>query len=1394
MAADKETREIEIVLNAQQANASLKQLAAAQALMNNQLAKMAQDDPRRAQLMADFQEIKARVKAARDEINGYVKSEEQLRAETEKVTQANTESVASGQQATASMRQMKDAAGLLYAQLEELSADDPGRAKLIADYQALQQRMAAARAEVTTLTKSEEQLRAETEHLNQANAQTIATGKLTTASLQQMKDAAGLLEKQLALVSKDDPGRKQLIADYQALKGRISDNVTEMNTYVQTEEELRAETEKFNQEQQEIILNGQRVTASFREMKESAGVLEKQLAEISADDPGRGKLIADYQALEHRIEAVKNELKGAAEGGSFFKKALTFSGINLGVETLVDGIKDLARSSVEAAKKGSDSIADMEKSLNVTTAEAHALRTELESIDTRTGQEELEKIAVAGGQLGITADQIRDFTVAADQAVVALGDEFSGGVEEVTKSLGSLQKVFKQTQDMSPAEALTRIGSAVNALGAEGLASGPNIAEFASRIGQLGNQAPAITETLGLGAAFEELNLNAQIAAGGLTNVLQTGAKETAAFAKQIGITEQEFTDLINSDPNEMILRLADSFKGASNTEITQTLAGMKVTSQEATKVMAQLADKTDLVREKQKLAAVEFAKGTSLYEEYLKKNTNAAAEMDKAEKKWASFRRELGEYLIPVYIRANQLAGEMLDILMGLPRFVKENQELFVALGVAIVALNAANIKSTVTTLAHIAAEKARAAATRATTVALWLLDAAAAANPLGIMVAAGALLVAMFVRLYNNSETFRAGLAGLANVARTVFTNIKEIALSTLGGLGNLIAGVFSGNLKMIKDGIAQLSGVGSQVAAAYHQGYQKQQDLEHAKDKDQQAAHDSARKDQAGAAGKKEGEAHGKSKADATAKAHLAELQAEEAQIRRRLALVQKGSAEELKLKQQLAAVLAQEKAAKPKTTAAGADAALAAGDQKQHELAEAFAQKQQAKREKALREAQALQNKADQARLDEIKLWVRQEEQMEDARILAINNKREREIAKINLDAKRKGQALVTEGAQLTIDLEGIEEERQRKLQALDEKLFEERQKKNKELLEEKLAQEDEAEAERETAIQDKFADMLLTEFERDQLLYEQKKASLEAKLALEEAYGLENSTLALRTHKQLEKLEQQHDKQVHANALARAKAKKQFAQLEIQTASDALGLTIELLSRDEAARKRNAGIIKAFSIAKLTVDGAEEIAGIWKDSATNKYWDLLPPWARIAWAVGRTAITAGRTGVAISQVKAQQFAEGGATGGGMLAAAGTMLQSSGMRVGSNGKLIDDTGFAVAGVVHEDEYVIPKWMRQDPQVLQVEQWLEARRLRGYAEGGATSDGGSQVPVATSGDTAGVLGEVRDVLRGLNQRLQAVETWASSLEVVQHTGELVDELESVKKVRQRSRIGGK
>jgi hypothetical protein len=57
--------------------------------------------------------------------------------------------------------------------------------------------------------------------------------------------------------------------------------------------------------------------------------------------------------------------------------------------------------------------------------------------------------------------------------------------------------------------------------------------------------------------------------------------------------------------------------------------------------------------------------------------------------------------------------------------------------------------------------------------------------------------------------------------------------------------------------------------------------------------------------------------------------------------------------------------------------------------------------------------------------------------------------------------------------------------------------------------------------------------------------------------------------------------------------------------------------------------------------------------------------------------------------------------------------------------------DDSGFEVAGVVHEGEYVVPKWLRKDPEVARMERYIEYKRTSGQ---GSFADGGQAQPPAS------------------------------------------------------------
>lgn len=129
---------------------------------------------------------------------------------------------------------------------------------------------------------------------------------------------------------------------------------------------------------------------------------------------------------------------------------------------------------------------------------------------------------------------------------------------------------------------------------------------------------------------------------------------------------------------------------------------------------------------------------------------------------------------------------------------------------------------------------------------------------------------------------------------------------------------------------------------------------------------------------------------------------------------------------------------------------------------------------------------------------------------------------------------------------------------------------------------------------------------------------------------------------------------------------------------------------------EKAEKKLANQRKAAAITQAVINGALAITNIWA-SVPKADWGV---------ATGiLTGISAATTAAQIALIASQKFAKGGFTGKG-----------DGQR--------DETGFKVAGVVHQDEWVAPKWMVESPKYGGMINELESVRQKGFAEGGFTS----------------------------------------------------------------------
>ena len=398
-----------------------------------------------------------------------------------------------------------------------------------------------------------------------------------------------------------------------------------------------------------IKINGKEVADTFSGLRSEVKKLSSELKDLTPGTELFEKKVQELKNVQKRFEEVKGEIqsvKKAVEESVKPVEELTQKTSSLGsifssvfkaniAPSLFEGLLGKFRSSTDELLKISDLMTGVEKTTGLASEQVRELWNEFDNLNTRTSKQELLNIAQIGGRLGITdKEQIKEFTEQIDKIYVALGDSFQGGLEEVTTKVGKLKNLFEETRNQNYGEALNAIGSALNELGANGSSSEQNITDFATRIGALpAVLKPSIEKTLGLGAAFEESGIDAEVASSGYSRFMSVAGNNIAAFAKQMKLTTKEASELFNTRPEEFFIRFGESMKGLGAEQTAGVLKGLKLNTLEVQKALGTAGDNADRFRSLMTLSGQAMQDGTSIQNEFNKVNENTAAIWEKIKK-----------------------------------------------------------------------------------------------------------------------------------------------------------------------------------------------------------------------------------------------------------------------------------------------------------------------------------------------------------------------------------------------------------------------------------------------------------------------------------------------------------------------------------------------------------------------------------------------------------------------------------------------------------------------------------------------------------------------------------------------------------------------------------------
>ncbi|MCX6231159.1 MAG: phage tail tape measure protein [Bacteroidetes bacterium] len=490
-----------------------------------------------------------------------------------------------------------------------------------------------------------------------------------------------------------------------------------------------------------LYINGKEVKNDIASIKAEMNKLVAQQARMTRGSEEYIKASAQIRTLNGIIREHKNELQGTSgmwaklgKAGDDFNR---YFSLFVAFGAALGGILYSGKQAISTFAEFDDKVGDVMKTTGLAKEQVYAMNEELKKINTRSSQMDLMELGRIAGKLGIRGEKdLMGFIRAADKINVALKEDLGGNTEESIRHIGKLVDIFKVKDKFGIEDSLLKVGSAINALGATSTANEQYMVEFTKRVGGIAPQAGvSIQNVIGLAAVLDQLGQTSEVSSTVYSAVISGMYKHTADFAKAAGMDIKAFSNLLKKDANEAFIKLMEGLRGNAGgmEELTARMDGLGLEGKRSIAVLGVLANNTDLLRERQALSNNEFAKGTSLTNEFNIKNETAQAKLEKARKSLANMTVELGQKLMPVLrVSTSGMSYFVKSVSVLTDFFIKHSRAIFtttavlIAYGVASKIATLWTTRNTEGTIINTIVTKAKTIATEGAFAATQLYAAA--------------------------------------------------------------------------------------------------------------------------------------------------------------------------------------------------------------------------------------------------------------------------------------------------------------------------------------------------------------------------------------------------------------------------------------------------------------------------------------------------------------------------------------------------------------------------------------------------------------------------------------------------------------------------------------------
>lgn len=370
-------------------------------------------------------------------------------------------------------------------------------------------------------------------------------------------------------------------------------------------------------------------TAPLEDLQKAAAQLQEEFSKTERDAEKYVETSMNLRRVNEQINEVKRSWQEHDNQiVATIKRLTSYVLVYAGFNEVVGRIKQLYQANLQL----SDSLADIEKTTGLSTESVAELSREIDSIDTRTAQQELHDLAYEAGKLGISAkEDVLGFVKAGNQLLVALGEDLGGA--EAVRQLMKVNAILGETQKLGVEKALLATGSAINEISQTSRASAGPIVDVVNRIGAIGEAAGlSMSDLIALAGTLDALGQHAEMGGTALNTFISTLTSNTTEVAQAVGLSDDYLKNLIEQGKTiQAVIAVFEKMNAMGGLDVlAPIMKDLGSDGERIKQVLVTLSSGVDELKAQVFTSSRAFKEATSVTDEYNIKNENAMAIMQR--------------------------------------------------------------------------------------------------------------------------------------------------------------------------------------------------------------------------------------------------------------------------------------------------------------------------------------------------------------------------------------------------------------------------------------------------------------------------------------------------------------------------------------------------------------------------------------------------------------------------------------------------------------------------------------------------------------------------------------------------------------------------------------------